>query len=81
MEVNEVVGSVHVITIDEGKEALRGGHETGKLEVVRTQDCPASKHKANVDHGCTDQETDYIWSCSLHGQNENIVGFKEAKIA
>jgi hypothetical protein len=45
MEVNKVEGGVHVITIDEGKEALRGGHETGKLEVIRTQDSPASKHK------------------------------------
>lgn len=50
-------GGVHVIPIYEGKEAFRGGHETRKLEVVWTKNCPTSKHKANIDQCCTEKKS------------------------
>ncbi len=35
----------HVIPVDEGEEALGGRHDGAELEVVGTQDQPASKYE------------------------------------
>ena len=74
-------GSKHVITIDEREKAFRGGHESLKLEVVGPQDNPTSKGKSDIKEKCADEESEHVRGRSLHGQNEDIVSFEEAKIA
>ena len=66
VKVQKGEGGVHVIPIYERKEAFRSGHKTGKLEVVRTKNSPASKHKAYINQGCTEKKSEDIRCCSLH---------------
>jgi len=63
------------------KKAFRGGHESLKLEVVGPQDNPTSKGKPDIKEKGADEESEHVRGRSLHGQNEDIVSFEEAKIA
>jgi len=74
-------GCKHVITIDEGEEAFRGGHESLKLEMIRAKDDPASKGKANIEEESTNEKSEHVWCSSFHGEYQHIVGLEESKIA
>ena len=79
--MDDVKRGIHVIAIDEREEAFRGGHEAGKLEVVRPKNCPTSEHKAYIHDPSTDKKPDHLGSSSFYCHEQAIAGFEETKKA
>ena len=71
-------GGKHVITIDQRKQTLWGGHQGLELEMIWTQYDPPSKCEANVEEEGTDEKAEHVRSRSFHGQYQNIVGFEKS---
>ena len=49
--------------------------------MIWSQYHPAGKCEANVEEEGTDEESEHVWSSTLHSQDKNIVGFEEAQIS
>ena len=77
---NRVEGGKHVVPVDEAEQALAGGHERGKLEVVGSEDRPAGQDEARVDEGGAKEEAKHVGRCTFHGEDEDVVGLEEAEV-
>ena len=49
--------------------------------MVGPEDDPAGEGEPDVDQGGADEEAEHVWSGSLHGEDQNVVGFEEAEVA
>ena len=52
-----------------------------EFEVVRTEDDPAGEHEPDVEEEGADEEPEHVGGGPLHGQDEDVVGAEESKIA
>ena len=64
-----VEGGEHVVPVDQAEQALTGGHEGGKLEVVGSEDRPASQDEAGVDEGGAEDEAKHVGCCTFQGED------------
>jgi len=49
--------------------------------VIRPKYHPARKREAHVEEEGTDEESEHVRRCPLHGQYEDVVGFEESEIS
>ena len=49
--------------------------------MIRPKYHPARKREAHVEEEGTDEESEHVRRCPLHGQYEDVVGFEESEIS
>jgi len=68
------------LTVDEREEAFGSGLERLKLEVVGPEHDPAAEGVSEVDDAGADHEPDDVWKRTFQGEDQHVVGVKEAEV-
>lgn len=71
----------HVVPVNKGEQALRHHGQGAELDMVRSQDDPATEAVAQINDGHTEAEANHIGERYSERDDQNIVFLEECEVA